>query len=258
MALLPSGLHQEKQRAKQTGKMNKKIAYFTGCTANYIEPEVGIATILVLERNGFRVVFPKQNCCAVPQLFYGNLQSFFRHSEANVRSLAEVGCDIVTACTSCALAIKRDYPRLLKSQEAKAVAARTYDIMEYLVMLNAGNLLNTAFHPVSHNLAYHAPCHLRTLGQELISHRLELLRLIPGTFVTWVDRGCCGMAGTFGVKRSNYDMSTTIGWALFEEIKRLAPDLVITECPGCKMQIGQGTGITVTHPILIVKEAYGL
>jgi Fe-S oxidoreductase len=238
--------------------MDKKIAYFAGCTANYIEPEVGMATILVLEKNGFRLALPKQNCCAIPQLFYGNLHSFFRHAEANVRSLAEADCDIVTACTSCALAIKRDYPRLLKSQEAKAVAARTYDIMEYLAMLNTGSILNTAFHPVSLNLAYHAPCHLKTLGQELIESRLKMMKLITGTPVTWVDKGCCGMAGTFGVKRSNYAMSTTIGRALFEEIKRLAPDLVITECPGCKMQIGQGTGIAVTHPILIVKEAYGL
>jgi Fe-S oxidoreductase len=238
--------------------MGKKIAYFAGCTASYIEPEVGRATILVLEKNGFRPVFPKQNCCALPQLFYGNLRSFFRHAEANVRSLVEADCDIVTACTSCALAIKHDYPRLLKSQEAKAVAARTYDVMEYLAMLNADKLLNTAFHPVSLNLLYHAPCHLRTLGQELISDRLQLLRLIPGMSVTWIDRGCCGMAGTFGVKRSNYAMSMTIGQALFKEMNRLAPDLVITECPGCKMQIGQGTGITVTHPILIVKEAYGL
>jgi len=53
-------------------------------------------------------------------------------------------------------------------------------------------------------------------------------------------------------------MSMTVGQALFEEINRLAPDLVITECPGCKMQIGQGTGITVTHPIIIIKQAYGL
>jgi len=238
--------------------MDKKIAYFAGCTANYIEPEVGIATILVLEKNGFHPVFPKQKCCAVPQLAYGNRRSFFRHAEANVRSLAEAGCDIVTACTSCALAIKRDYPRLLNSQEARAVAARTYDIMEYLVMLNASSLLNTTFHPINLNLSYHAPCHLRTLGQKLITNRLELLRLIPGTSVKWIDWGCCGMAGTFGVKRSNYMVSMAIGRALFEEIIRLAPDLVTTECPGCKMQISQGTGITVTHPIQIVKEAYGL
>jgi Fe-S oxidoreductase len=247
-----------KEALKRQGKMDKKIAYFAGCTANYIEPEIGKATILVLEKNGFRPVFPKQQCCAIPQLFYGNRRSFFRHAEANVRSLASEDCDIVTACTSCALAIKRDYPRLLNSQEARAVAARTYDIIEYLVMLNAGNQLDTAFHAINLNLLYHAPCHLRTLGQKLITNRLELLRLIPGTSVKWIDRGCCGMAGTFGVKRSNYALSTAIGQALFEEIKRLAPDRVITECPGCKMQIGQGTGITVTHPIHIIKEAYGL
>jgi glycerol-3-phosphate dehydrogenase subunit C len=247
-----------REELKRQGKMDKKIAYFAGCTASYTEPEVGKATILVLEKNGFVPVFPKQDCCAIPQLFYGNLRSFFRHAQANVRSLVEADCDIVTACTSCALAIKRDYPKLLKSQEAEAVAARTCDIMEYLVRLRANNALNTDFRPMKLNILYHAPCHLRVLGVELIESRLKLMRLMPGISVTWVDRGCCGMAGTFGVKGSNYAMSMTIGQALFEEIKRLAPDLVITECPGCKMQISQGAGITVSHPILIVKEAYGL
>lgn len=238
--------------------MDKKIAYFAGCTANYSEPEIGKATIMVLERNGFHPVFPEQSCCAVPQLNYGDIPSFFRHAEANVRSLAEADCDIVTACTSCALTIKRDYPRMLKSQEAKAVAARTYDIMEYLVMLNADGVLNAVFRSVNLNLAYHAPCHLKALGLELITDRLKLLRLIPGISVSRVDRGCCGMAGTFGLKKSNYALSMDIGQTLFAEMKRLAPDRVITECPGCKMQIVHGTGITVTHPILIVKEAYGI
>jgi glycerol-3-phosphate dehydrogenase subunit C len=236
--------------------MDKKIAYFAGCTASYIEPEVGKATILVLEKNSLSPVFPEQSCCAVPQLAYGFLPSFFKHAEANVKALAAADCDIITACTSCSLAIKRDYPRMLRSPEAAAVAARTYDIMEYLGRLHADGWLDTGFRPVNLNLAYHAPCHLRTLGEELITDRLNLLRLIPGISVTWVDRGCCGMAGTFGIKKSNYEMSTAIGEPLFEEIKRLAPDSVITECPGCKMQIEHGTGIKVTHPIIIVNEAY--
>ena len=82
--------------------------------------------------------------------------------------------------------------------------------------------------------------------------------LIPGLSVSRVDRGCCGMGGTFGVKRDNYARSMTIGRSLFEEVRRLAPDLVATECPGCELQIEQGTGSAVTHPILIMKEAYGL
>jgi glycerol-3-phosphate dehydrogenase subunit C len=238
--------------------MEKKIAYFAGCTANFSEPEIGKATVLVLEKNGFQMVFPKQGCCAVPQLFYGDLPSFFRHAEANVRSLAKADCDIVTACTSCALTLKWDYPRMLQSAEAKAVATRTYDILEYLFRLKAGGNLNTEFGSVKLNLAYHAPCHLKALGQEQVTNRLKLLKLIPDLSLTRVELGCCGMAGTFGIKKSNYELSMRIGQALFEGINLLAPERVITDCPGCQMQIRQGTGITVNHPIFIIKTAYGI
>ena len=53
-------------------KTGKKIAYFAGCTANFVDPEVGKATIKILEKNRFRPVFPEQKCCAIPKLIYGD------------------------------------------------------------------------------------------------------------------------------------------------------------------------------------------
>lgn len=237
-------------------KKANRIAYFAGCTANYVDPDVGKSTVQVLKKNGFRPVLPDQKCCGIPQLAVGNLCEFLRHAEFNVRSLAEADCDIVTACTSCAHAIKHDYPKYLKSREAEDVSQRTYDIMEYLAMLKAGDVLNADFQPVKLSLVYHAPCHLKVLGEELIGRRLELMRLIPGLSVGQIDKGCCGMGGTFGSKRRNYAISMRIGQALFEGIMESEPDLVITDCPGCNMQIQQGTGLTVAHPIHIIKQAY--
>lgn len=238
--------------------MKKKIAYFAGCTANYVDPEVGKSTIEVLKKLGFEPLLLDEKCCGIPHLAAGNLRALLRHAEFNVRSLAGADCDIVTACTSCGLAIKRDYPRYLKSSEAEEVSRRTYDIMEYLAILKASNALNTDFHPVDLSVVYHAPCHLKVLGEELIDRRLEFMRLIPGLSVNRIERGCCGMGGAFGSKRSHYAKSMEIGQGLFEGIAESAPDLVITECPGCELQIRQGTGLAVTHPIEIAKQAYGL
>jgi len=219
---------------------------------------VGRATVLVLEKNGIHTVFPKQSCCGVPALFYADLRFFMRQAAANVHSLAQEDCDVVTACTSCALAIKHDYPQWLRTEEAKVVAARTYDVMEFLTTIQTARRLDTDLHRVDLRLFYHAPCHLKALGGELIERRLALLKCVPGISLTWIDRGCCGLSGTFGMKRINYAMSMAIGRPLFEEIERVAPDVVVTECPACKMQIEQGTGATVLHPIQILKEAYGL
>jgi len=156
-------------------KTDKKIVYYAGCAAKYNDTEIGVATVQILQKNGFSPVFPDQKCCAIPQLIYGNLRSFLKYAEFNVRSLAEADCDIVTACPSCALAIKLEYPKLLRSREAKMVAQRTYDIMEYLAMLKDRNALNTEFHAITSKVVYHAPCHLKVLGQEVIQDRLKLL-----------------------------------------------------------------------------------
>ena len=130
--------------------------------------------------------------------------------------------------------------------------------MECLAMLKAGNAVNADFQTIDLSVVYHAPCHLKALGEELIDRRLELMRLIPQISVGRIERGCCGMGGTFGSKRRNFTKSMEIGQALFEGIAESAPNLVATECPGCSMQIRQGTGLAVTHPIDIIKQAYGL
>ena len=242
-------------------KTGKKIAYFAGCTANFVDPEVGKATIKILERNGFSPEFPNQKCCAIPKLIYGDEDGCKKYAEYNVESLGKADCDIVSACVSCVLMIKREYPAILKDMrklEAEKLALRIYDIMEYLVMLRERNELNDSFQPVNLNIVYHAPCHLKVAGEDLVKRRLSLIRLIPGIRIEYSDRGCCGMGGTFGFKRDNYNIAMEVGKTLFEEIKRISPDMVITECPTCKMQIEQGTGIQVRHPIMIIKEAYGL
>jgi glycerol-3-phosphate dehydrogenase subunit C len=239
-------------------KIDKRIAYFAGCMANFVDPEVGKSVIQVLKRCGFQPIVPGQICCGIPQLAVGNLSKFLKHAEFNVCSLIEADCDIVTACTSCALAVKLEYPKYLESKEAEEISKRIYDIMEYLVKLRTDNMLNINFQPLNLSLLYYAPCHLKIIQGESIDERLELMRLIPGLSVNQIESGCCGMGGTFGAKRRNYTKSMMIGKNLFEGIIESAPDMVATDCPGCKLQIQQGTGLRVIHPIDIIKQAYGL
>jgi glycerol-3-phosphate dehydrogenase subunit C len=233
---------------------DNEVAYFVGCTTNYNEPEIGQAVVEVLGKLGIRTVCPDQCCCSVAQLAAGNGKAFRKNAEFNLRSLAAHEGEVVTACSSCAAAIKRDYPRLLPRPDAELLNQRTYDIMEYLVRHRERNGL-PPFEPVRLSLAYHAPCHLVALGSALVERRLDLLRSIPGLTVTRLDRGCCGMGGAFGMKCHYYPMSMEIGDALFTAIRELKPDMVISECPACRSQIAHGTGFQAIHPIMIIKRA---
>ena len=80
---------------------------------------------------------------------------------------------------------------------------------------------------------------------------LKILRSI-GFEVQPIETGtCCGMAGTFGLKHGplGYDLSTTVGEPLFELFKESEVDAIITESSVCKMQLEDGTGLKVLHPL---------
>lgn len=236
--------------------MDNRVAYFAGCFANFVAPEIGRAVVEVLRQNGIAVTFPAQRCCGTPWLSQGLVGEVRQRAVANARSLSRTGGAIVTACTTCALALKREYPAWLGTAEAEDIAGRTYDVFEYLEGLRTQGRLKPAFQPVAGSVLYHAPCHLKVWGAGPIEQRLGLLNAIPGLSVRQIARGCCGLAGTWGSKRQHYTMSMRIGRPLFEEIERQQPDQVATDCPTCQMQLQHGTGREVVHPIVLVAQAY--
>ena len=238
--------------------MDRKVAYFIGCVANYNDPGIAKAALKVLRHNGFSVFIPDQMCCGLPHLVSGNLKSARSLARCNMRHFLRANCDVVTACTSCALALKFEYRRLLGTEESDLLAQRTYDISEYLMQLHDLGHMKTDFHALKFSGLYHAPCHLKLQGQDLIERRLRLMQLIPGLRVEQADRGCCGMAGAFGLKSVNYTVSMEIGRSLFQTIKDKKPDGVITDCPSCKLQIAHGSGFEVSHPVELWERAYSL
>ncbi|MFP6764415.1 MAG: hypothetical protein VB858_12380, partial [Planctomycetaceae bacterium] len=86
----------------------------------------------------------------------------------------------------------------------------------------------------------------------------QLMSLVPQLDVVALERGCSGMAGSFGLTKNNFDISVHIGYPLIEAMKQ--PDLIAgaTECSSCRMQMEQGTSLPTLHPLKILAAAYGL
>jgi len=238
---------------------NKKVAYFSGCFANYYYPQVGEATAKVFLKNGVEMVVPDQVCCGLPMIAKGNTRGAYKNMAYNTRVLhwlVSDGYALVTTCSSCSLFLKQDYPRLLGTEAAKQVSENLYHITEYLLKLHEIGQLNTDFQPVSQTVFYHTPCHLR--AQEIDSPTVKMLRLIPGITVKKIGEVCCGQSGAYGYEKTNFELSQAIGSKLFREIEENPTDRIVTDCGGCKLQIEVGTGRKVVHPIILIKEAYGL
>ena len=105
-------------------------------------------------------------------------------------------------------------------------------------------------------MAYHCPCHQERLGLGVFT--LALLRMIPGIELIELDSNCCGIAGTYGFKKENYEVSQKIGEPLFNDIKAASPDYVACECETCKWQIEMSTGFEVRNPVSILADALDL
>ncbi len=239
--------------------LDKKVAYYTGCFANYYYPQVGEATVKVLHKNGIEVTVPDQVCCALPMIAKGNRNGAYKNLAYNAKVLGRLvsaGYAVVTTCSSCALFIKNDYPRLLGSEQAREVAQNLYHITEYLLKLHKSGELKTDFIPIYQTVFYHTPCHLR--AQEIDSPTEKILRLIPGITIKQVSHECCGMGGAYGYEKANYRLSKEIARRLYRQIRDNPTDRIVTDCGGCKLQIEAGTGLKVEHPIIIVQEAYNL
>jgi glycerol-3-phosphate dehydrogenase subunit C len=149
--------------------------------------------------------------------------------------------------------IKREYGRLLYIPGSEEIAQHLFDLFELLANSKESGNLKTNFRQLPLKVAYFAPCHLRVLGIGLPA--LEILRLIPGLKIDNIEADCCGMGGTFGFKKEKYEISQEIGKDLAEAIDRSKPEIVLTDCEGCRMQIRHLTGLKVLHPIQILRDA---
>ncbi len=237
-------------------KGNPKIAYFYGCYTNTNEVDVGKATVQVLEANGFEVTLPPQRCCGIAMLGNGDFKGAKKMARYNIPSLLNTihsGSKIVFSSTSCGHMIKHQYSHLLSIPSAEEVAQHLFDVFEFLRNLKESNSLNTHFKELSLKAAYFTPCHLRALGMGIPA--LEILRLIPGLQIDQIEADCCGMGGTFGFKKEKYEISEEIGKDLKEAIDRLNPEMILTDCEGCRIQIRHLTGLKVLHPIQILRDA---
>jgi glycerol-3-phosphate dehydrogenase subunit C len=246
------------QRRSPSPALGRMVVYYPGCYVNFTDPELGWATVGILERNGFQVLVPKHLCCGVASFPYGAKELARRYARQALKvfgPLAREGHTILVSCPSCGMALGHEYAYLFpESDDARLVAEQTRDVSDFLWDLFQQGELDPDFGPLELRVGYHTPCHLRV--RDLGPENLSLLDLIPGIEAVDIDRGCCGLAGSFGMRRAHREESHEIGRYLFRALQSPDFDLGITNCAGCEMQIRAGSSRDVVHPLKLLWRAY--
>jgi len=87
---------------------------------------------------------------------------------------------------------------------------------------------------------------------------MDLMALIPELNVIESDATCCGVAGTYGLKREKYDIAMDVGAGLFRQVAENASDRAVCDSETCRWQIEQATGVKTVHPVEMLYRASGL
>jgi glycerol-3-phosphate dehydrogenase subunit C len=106
----PSWARRHKFTTKPQGAQKRKVAYFAGCSARYIFPELPKAVVSIFQRNAIDVYYPPQQCCGMPAMLEGDRKLTLQMAARTVAQLAEVvedGYDVVCSCPTCGYMLKR-------------------------------------------------------------------------------------------------------------------------------------------------------
>ncbi|CAN5686228.1 heterodisulfide reductase-related iron-sulfur binding cluster [soil metagenome] len=235
-----------------------EVAIFATCQGDYNLPSAPANAVRVLEKNGYKVRRPEQVCCGIPNMDGGDIEGAIAKARINVASLlAEIdaGRPIVVPGPSCSYTIRKEYPELLGTADAKRVAENTFDLMEFLEKLRKEKKLNTEFEKSLGKVAYHAPCHLR--AQKVGFPAARVLGTIRDTEVETIQE-CSVVDGTWGMKAQYYEMGRKYAQKLVRGVESVGPDVLVSDCPLAGLRLKKETGMTVRHPVEALAEAYGI
>ena len=212
-------------------KKKGRAIFFTGCMFNNFYVETAENVVRVLNALGYDVLVPKEQvCCGAPAFFSGDIKTFKRLKEENVRVFNSVKGDfILTACATCGHVLKKEY------------AALKVPVMELIEVLYE-NLEEVGKWklPEETTVTWHHPCHI-VRGQKVPRHYpVDVLRVVQNLRYVELPEGdnCCGMGGSFKISHPN--VSREIQLRKAKNVERTQAEVVLTECPGCVMNIAEG------------------
>jgi glycolate oxidase iron-sulfur subunit len=261
LALLPDRLPPAvalPERTPARGKRRARVALLAGCAQQVLDPDINVATLEVLARNGVEVWVPRgQGCCGGLSWHTGDLAAARGFARRNLRVFGADVDAVLTNAAGCGSAM-HEYPLMLAGTPdeaaARDLAARTMDVSVFLARLGLSERPAGWRQPV--RVAYHDACHLAN-AQGVRSEPRELLRGIPGLELVEVPDAhlCCGSAGTYNVEQPG--IASSLGRQKAAAITGTGARVVASGNIGCLTQLRlHGAGWVARHTMQVLRDGY--
>jgi L-lactate dehydrogenase complex protein LldE len=244
-----------------------QVGLFIPCYIDQLYPDVGLATVEVLERFGATVDFPAaQTCCGQPMANTGctDLAAPFAHKFLEVFKDYEY---VVAPSGSCVAMVRHHYEEYLHGQPGfEELKRKTYELCEFLHDVLRVERVAGRF---PFRVGVHQSCHgLRELRLGASSERVEprynkvrrLLESLEGIELVELARAdeCCGFGGTFAV--SEEAVSCMMGRDRIHDHQQAGAEVLTAADMSCLMHLEglirrDRTPLKVMHVAEILAEA---
>jgi Fe-S oxidoreductase/FAD/FMN-containing dehydrogenase len=220
-------------------KDKAEYAYFAGCTASFVENDVAIGAVRMLDDAGveFTSLLDKEACCGIPMLVAGRWDVFEKIMRMNVSNMKKKGVKtVITSCPACWLMWHTVYPQWAKKLGIE-YELETKHYSEVLV--DRLDVLKPKFkQPLDKVVAWHDSCHLGRAGGEIYEPPRELLKAIPGIKFRELEYNrerahCCGSVVSLIAEPP---VAYKLGDIRLQEALDVKADIIAALCPCCIFQ----------------------
>ncbi|SRR6266567_1743041 len=246
-----------------------EVGLFIPCYVDQCYPQVGLATVRLLQRHGVKLHYPReQTCCGQPMANSG--------CDAEAQPLAERFLSVfgrydhvVAPSGSCVSMVRNHYARYLAGRPGfDRLRENTFEVCEYLVDVLGVKSVTGRF---PHKVGLHQSCHgLRELrlgqGSERVGAPFDKVRQLVASLegITLVDLTradeCCGFGGTFAVNEEA--ISCMMGRDRLADHEKAGAEVITGADMSCLMHLDglirrDGRTVKVMHVAELLAQAEG-
>lgn len=244
------------------GERRARVALLAGCAQQVLDPDINVATIEVLARNGVEVIVPEsQGCCGGLAWHTGDLAAARVFARRNLDAFPADVDAILTNAAGCGSAM-HEYHLILRGTpdeaRADALRKRVIDVSAFLAQLGLREPPRGTGAPEA--IAYHDACHLAN-AQGVRAEPRALLRAIPGVELRELPDAhlCCGSAGTYNLDQP--ETATSLGAQKARAVLASGASIVASGNIGCLTQLRShlqklGSSVRVRHTMQVLRDAY--
>jgi Fe-S oxidoreductase/FAD/FMN-containing dehydrogenase len=220
-----------------------RTVYFAGCTASFVEKDIGIASVKLLDAAGvdFTYLGDKELCCATPMLVAGKWEQFADVMRTNVANVKAAGADtVVTSCPACNMMWRHVYPDWCEKLGIDFdITAKHYsEVLSDKIATGEFAFPEPPAGTPRQKVAWHDSCHMGRVSKVYEEPR-NLIKANPNAdFVELPynreEAHCCGSVLTL---ISDPEAAARIGNDKHEEARSVGATKILAACPCCEFQL---------------------